>query len=180
MTFRTTFRTAALGAVWSLALAAGFGGAADAECCDAGMGVLRRLFDLARGRGVAAAPDAAAALILAGLRPQVPVLLASLCSAIAHAAPSSPVEPASQLLLAVSLTFAPEWHALLPAAVERLGDELRERGRALPPRAAQLLLRAALQPSPLSAFDFLALWNDLAQVTRMGVSERALERYQPR
>ena len=103
-----------------------------------------------------------------------------LCSAIAHAAPSSTVEPASQLLLAVSLTFAPEWHALLPAAVERLGDELRERGRALPPRAAQLLLRAALRPSPLSAFDFVALWNDLAQVTRMGVSERALERYQPR
>jgi hypothetical protein len=166
--------------VWSLALAGSFGGAADAECCDAGMGVLRRLFDLARGRGAAAAPDAAAALILAGLRPQVPVLLASLCSAIAHAAPSSTVEPASQLLLAVSLTFAPEWHALLPAAVERLGDELRDRGRVLPPRAAQLLLRAALQPSPLSTFDFVAMWNDMAQVTRMGVSARALERYQPR
>ena len=103
-------------------------------------------------------------------------------SAIAHAAPPLLYRRAclSQLLLAVSLSFAHEWHALLPAAVEGLGDELRERGRALPPRAAQLLLRAALQPSPLSAFDFVAMWNDMAQVTRMGVSERALERYQPR
>ena len=57
-------------------------------------------------------------------------------SGVGGSRPSSTVEPASQLLLAVSFTFVHEWHALLPAAVERLGDELRERGRALPPRAA--------------------------------------------
>ena len=215
---------AALGALWALVLAGGFGGTASAEARDEGMGLLQLLLEIARhpvrlalqpspasARAFAPRPLApspplshpsvsapmhtdarltssqaegstspATLLILNGLRPHVPSLLLSLCSAVAHAAPASAVDPAAQLLLAVAQTFPAEWQAALPVAVEQLAGDLRERGRALSPRAAELLLGGALRQPLLAPKEFVALWNDVAQITRMGTSEQALVRYQPR
>jgi len=262
---------AALGALWALATAPfAAESAADAECRDAGLRLLRQLLQVARGgrsvdslcASIGNAPasqgavsrtidpipidPAMAAAVAASLRPRVPSLVFAMAAAITcvpdspsartdrsslnrsssnrsslkcsplqcsalepfgaalpaalstrtdrsgsrttserrdghircrHAAPTSAVESASMLLVATAVTFPAEWQATVPAAIERLAADLQQRGRPLPAQAQQLLLRGALkQPTP-HAETIAAMWNDLAQVARMGVSARALERY---
>ena len=179
----------ALGALWQLLLAGGFGAAAaagQAECRDAGYALLAQLLKLSSASSpspassAAASSAAASAAIVEGLRPHAASLVSHLLSAIAHAAPASAVEPAALLLHGVATACAAEWRAALPAAVDALAAELRAAGRQLSRRAATLLLRAALREPPLPAREFGALWADAAQIVRMGGAEQALERYQPR
>ena len=77
----------------------------------------------------------------------------------------------------MAATFPVEWDRAMPSIVEQLVAELEQRGRPVPAQAHKLLLRGVLK-RPLWGKDvFVAMWNDLAQVTRVGVSARALERY---
>jgi hypothetical protein len=194
-------------ALWDLAVAPfGADRSAEPESRGAGLALLRALLLLAQGGGggggggsggssgslVVPAPGAmsahdgatsahgaviAFAALRQLLRPRVPSLVLAMASAISHAAPTSEIDPAARLLHTVAATFTDEWSHTMPTVVEQLVAELERLGRPVPAQAHKLLLRGVLK-RPLWGKDvFVAMWNDLAQVTRVGVSARALERY---
>jgi len=188
-------------ALWDLAVAPfGADRSAEPESRGAGLALLRALLLLAQGGGsggssgssVVPAPGAmsahdgatsahgaviAFAALRQLLRPRVPSLVLAMASAISHAAPASEIDPAARLLHTVAATFTDEWSHTMPTVVEQLVAELERLGRPVPAQAHKLLLRGVLK-RPLWGKDvFVAMWNDLAQVTRVGVSARALERY---
>ena len=124
-----------------------------------------------------AAASALRQLLRQLLRPRVPSLVLAMASAISHAAPTSEIDPAARLLHTVAATFPDEWSHTMPTVVEQLVAVLEQRGRPVPAQAHKLLLRGVLK-RPLWGKDlFVAMWSDLAQVTRVGVSARALARY---
>ena len=173
----------ALDALWALAVTPfDVNRAAAAECRDAGLSLLRGLLLLAQGStrspgSIGAHGAAVTVAVAASLRPRVPSLVFAMASAIAHAAPTSAVEPASRLLHTAATTFPAEWVQSMPAMLERLAADLEQLGRPLLPQAQKLLLCGALKRPLPEADVFAAMWNDLAQVTRVGMSARALERY---
>ncbi|KAL1521740.1 hypothetical protein AB1Y20_021395 [Prymnesium parvum] len=179
---------AALGALWQLALtpfAGGFASPADAECRGAALQMLQRLFELvgASVRPAGESPPRAAeaeeigGAVVGSMRPRVGALVRGLVAAIAHASLVSDIEPAAELLLAVALNLPDEWRAALPAALEVLHAELQGMGRSLPPRAAELLMAGCLKAELPARQTFTAMFLDFAQVVRVGVNVRALERY---
>jgi hypothetical protein len=124
-----------------------------------------------------AAASALRQLLRQLLRPRVPSLVLAMASAITHAAPTSEIDPAARLLHTVAATFPDEWSHTMPTVVAQLVAELEQGGRPVPAQAHKLLLRGVLK-RPLWGKDvFVAMWSDLAQVTRVGVSARALARY---
>jgi len=193
---------AALAALWDIAIAPyAAASSPDPEAQAAGLELLELLLKLANPtpsgprrvdpglEPAAAAASAAAAArnaaaearvqprVSASLEPRVPALLAGLLSAITHTGAVSAIEPAASLLHAVATALPDAWRAAIAAAIAALSNELAEAGRELPPRAAELLLRACMvQPVP-ARLAVQAMWVDAAQVVRVGLSARALERH---
>ena len=145
--------------------------------------LLGRLLRLAEPAPPAAAAAAAAtaevrAAVVRSLRPRVPSLLQGLLSSVCLTGSSASIEPAAQLLHALAAGTPDEWRAATPDAVARLAADLAAAGRGgFGEGARELLVRACLVLPPPPRLVYVAMWTDMAQVARMGVNARVLEKY---